>query len=218
MYHQRLRYMLIIGAGGHAKELLDVLISNGYDNLFFYDDLPANTASRMFSKFQIIKKEQEATRYFKQTDKRFVLGMGGSILRQSMAVKLHSLGGDLTTVISKKAQVSDFDVSIGDGVNIMHHVIIQPSVVIGEGTLINASALVHHDTVIGKYCEMAPAAIITGGCMIGDFTFIGSGAIILPGLCVGKNVVIGAGAVVTKDVADNAKVSGIPAKAMNKND
>ncbi|WP_228449232.1 LbetaH domain-containing protein [Duncaniella dubosii] len=39
-----------------------------------------------------------------------------------------------------------------------------------------------------------------------------AGAIILPGVTVGENAIVAAGAVVTKDVAENTIVAGIPAK------
>ena len=47
---------------------------------------------------------------------------------------------------------------------------------------------------------------------IGDGVWIGSRAIILPGVRVGHGSVVAAGAVVTKDVAPNTLVAGIPAK------
>lgn len=43
---------------------------------------------------------------------------------------------------------------------------------------------------------------------------IGSGAVILCGITIGKQALIGAGAVVTHDVADQAVVAGIPARAV----
>ena len=42
--------------------------------------------------------------------------------------------------------------------------------------------------------------------------WIGAKAIILPGVTVGENAVVAAGAVVTKDVAANTVVAGVPAK------
>jgi acetyltransferase-like isoleucine patch superfamily enzyme len=84
--------------------------------------------------------------------------------------------------------------------------------VIGKGTLINTGAHLHHDIEIGDFCEIAPAALLLGKAKLGSHVFVGAGAIILPGITVGKNVVIGAGAIVTKNISDNQKVKGNPAK------
>lgn len=43
---------------------------------------------------------------------------------------------------------------------------------------------------------------------------IGSGATILANTCIGENAIVGAGAVVTKDVAPNTIVAGVPAKVL----
>ena len=204
--------MLIIGAGGHAKEVFDVLYNNGEKNLFFYDDISANSPVDIFNQFPVITTIEEAMDYFKKTDNRFVLGVGGTEIRKQLSDKIISLGGQLTSVISMRAYVSAYDVSLGSGVNIMHNVTIQPSVKIGEGTLINANVIIHHDTDIGKFCEIGPASVITGNCTIGDFSFIGAGAILKPGVKLGCNVVVGAGAVVINDIPDNTTVTGIPAK------
>jgi len=47
---------------------------------------------------------------------------------------------------------------------------------------------------------------------IGDYVFIGPRSIILPGINIGKGAIIAAGAIVTKDVAPNEIVGGVPAK------
>lgn len=47
---------------------------------------------------------------------------------------------------------------------------------------------------------------------IGKNVWIGSNATILPGVTIGDHAVIAAGAVVTKDVAKDAVVAGVPAK------
>ncbi|MEO8413530.1 MAG: acetyltransferase [Ginsengibacter sp.] len=208
--------MLIIGAGGHAKELLDILNFNGEEEIFFYDDVARNSDSKLFNTYRILKNTKEAAAYFQEGDKRFLLGTGGTKIRKVLADKFGLLGGKISQVISKRAYISAFDVFIGEGVNIMHNVTIEPSVTVGKGSLINLNSTIHHDSSIGEYCEIGPGVCITGNCRIGDFTFIGSGVIITPNITVGNNVVIGAGSVVTNDIQDNTTVVGIPAKALNK--
>ncbi len=48
--------------------------------------------------------------------------------------------------------------------------------------------------------------------------WIGAAATILPGVTIGENAVVAAGAVVSKDVADNTIVGGIPAKIIKQID
>ena len=43
---------------------------------------------------------------------------------------------------------------------------------------------------------------------------VGANAVVLEGVEVGDNAVVGAGAVVTKDVAPNAVVAGVPARVL----
>ena len=47
---------------------------------------------------------------------------------------------------------------------------------------------------------------------IGENCYIGVGAKILPDLKIGKNSIIAAGSIVTKNVKENSKVLGIPAR------
>lgn len=208
--------MLIIGAGGHAKEILDILISIDSDTVVtFFDDVSNDLPALIYNKYKIIKSLDDAQKLFLK-DPRFVLGLGIPIVRKKLADKFVAIGGILESVISPRAQIGCFNVVLGKGLNIMHGVLISSDVAIGEGSLINAHATIHHDTKIGKYCEVSPGAHITGGCKIGDFCIIGAGAIILPKIQIGKGVTVGAGAVVTKNIPDDVLAKGVPAKIYKK--
>ena len=55
-------------------------------------------------------------------------------------------------------------------------------------------------------------SLVPGPIHIKKNVWIGAGATILPGVTIGENAVVAAGAVVSKDVAANTNVGGIPAK------
>ena len=203
--------MIIVGAGGHAKEIAGVLAENGtVGSIFFYDDVTANLPDKLFG-FRILKNEQEAKDVF-ATDPRFGLGVGGMQVRYDLAKRFTSWGGKLTSIISEKASISPFNVFLGEGANVMTGAVITSESHVGVGTLIHSLASLHHDTVIGDYCEISPGAHILGWVTVGDFSMVGSGAVILPRVKIGRNVIIGAGAVVTKDVPDGRSVKGVPAR------
>ncbi|HEX8607646.1 MAG TPA: DapH/DapD/GlmU-related protein [Pedobacter sp.] len=56
------------------------------------------------------------------------------------------------------------------------------------------------------------STVLTKPIIIRRKAWIGAGATILPGVTVGENAVVAAGAVVSKDVAENTIVGGVPAK------
>ena len=205
--------MLIVGAKGFAKELLQVLLDNDQaGNVVLYDDVTNDLPTIMFGNFPVLTNEEQARDYFANIDNRFCLGLGNPILREKMAAKFNNWGGILTSTISKSATISNLDVRIGVGSNIMPTALISPSVEIGEGSLIYFRAIITHDCILGKFVEISPSVTVLGRVTIGDYTQIGGGAIILPDVNIGHNVIVGAGAVVTKDVPDKAVVAGVPAK------
>lgn len=83
-------------------------------------------------------------------------------------------------------------VTISDGCQIGHNVVF---------------ATLNHGLSAEERKYTFPAPII-----LGKNVWIGSNATILQGVTIGDNAVVGAGAVVTKDVAANTVVGGVPAK------
>lgn len=204
--------MLIIGAKGFAKEVLEIVHQNGtIDKLNFYDDVNEDLGDTLFDTFPILKSLEQAQSYFRETDDSFTLGVGGPAIRQLLYNKFVSLGGQPVSVISGLSDIGHYGVKIGEACTITAGVRITNDIVIGKGSLLNLNVTVGHDSTIGEFVEICPNVSISGNCEIGDFTFVGTGAIILPKIKIGKNVVIAAGAVVNKDVPDNVLIAGVPA-------
>ena len=90
--------------------------------------------------------------------------------------------------------------------------VLTTNIMIGEFVHINLDCTIGHDVEIGDFCTLSPGVHISGKVKIGDNVFLGTGAVVLPGLNIGKESRVGAGAVVTKDVAPNSTVVGIPAR------
>ncbi|MBU0941568.1 MAG: acetyltransferase [Bacteroidetes bacterium] len=205
--------MLIIGAKGFAKEILEICKENNkLKNLVFYDDISEDIEIKLYGEFQIIKTLEEAKEYFKDIDNQFSIGLGNPKLRELMYSKFISIGGKITNTISNRSMISTFDVEINSGCNILSGVNISNGVKIGIGCIIHYNVNVTHDCKIGDFVEISPSANLLGHVTIGNFTHIGSNVTILPNIKIGNNVTIGAGAVVSKDIPDNTVALGIPAK------
>jgi len=205
--------MLIIGAKGFAKEVLEIVYQNDdINNLVFYDDVNADVPNYLYDKFQILRSEKEAKDYFNNIDKRFTIGVGNPKLRQILYKKFVNLGGELISVVSNESSIGNFGNQIGLGCNIHQGVIITNDIKIGVGVILNLNTTVGHDTIIEDFVEVSPNVNISGNCIVESGAFIGTNAIILPKIKIGENSIVGAGALVTKDVPKNVLVAGIPAK------
>ena len=89
--------------------------------------------------------------------------------------------------------------------------------IIGRGTKINRYAHIGHNGIVGKHCQIGGQCFIAGSCFVGDFCELALCSCVRNGTRLGKNVMVGMGSVVTKDVADDWIVYGVPAKPVRKN-
>jgi len=117
--------------------------------------------------------------------------------------------------------VNIYGCKIGDGSFIGPFVEIQKGVNIGENTRISSHTFICEGVTIGNGVFIAHGVMFVNDkfidnnkmrkIIIEDEVRIGSGAVILP-VKIGKGAVIGAGSIVTKDIPENAVVSGNPAE------
>lgn len=203
--------MLVIGAKGHAKEVIEIL-KNDHQSIYFFDNISQPPITQFLEHYKVLNSWEAVAQYFQNEKKAFCLALGGTRIKEQLANKCLELGGNLVSCFAQNAIIGSFDVNIGKGCNIMQRSFISNSVSIDMGVLVNYGASLHHDVQVGRYCEIAPGAQLLGRCTIGDYVAIGAGSIILPDIVIGDNAVIGAGAVVTQHVAPGTTVVGIPAK------
>lgn len=88
----------------------------------------------------------------------------------------------------------------------------QGGIHIGDGSLIGHKvvlATLNHGFAPEDRGTLYPSPIV-----IGRNVWVGASATILPGVTIGDNAIIAAGAVVTKDVAENTIIGGVPARVI----
>lgn len=205
--------MLIVGAKGFAKEVMEILHQNSEtENLCFYDDVTENFPDLLYEKFRVLKTLQEAKNYFETVDSRFTIGIGNPKLRRMLHHKFSDIGGIFSSTISKNAEIGSFGVDVEMGCNILSGVKISNDVIIRKGTMIYYNSIITHDVTIGEFCEISPSVNILGRVKIENNVQIGTGAIIFPDVIIENNVIVAAGSVVREDIPENKMVAGVPAK------
>lgn len=210
--------MLIVGAKGFAKEVLEIVYKDyPGEDIVFYDDVSEDLPDLLYGKFKIVRSLEEVSKLYLGKTFTFTLGIGNPSTRKMLYNKFIAVGGVFVSTISSTSTIGSFGNMIGEGCNIMLRTILTNDINIGKGVIINQLSSVGHDVVIGDFVELCPSVCISGNCVIGEGTFIGTGAIVLPKVKIGANVVVGAGAVVSKDLPDNCTAVGIPAKIIKQN-
>ncbi|MDB4081772.1 UDP-3-O-(3-hydroxymyristoyl)glucosamine N-acyltransferase [Candidatus Pelagibacter sp.] len=84
--------------------------------------------------------------------------------------------------------------------------------VIGKNTFIDNQVHIAHNNKIGNNCIIAGQVGFAGSSVLGDNVMIGGQAGISGHLKIGSNIQIGGGSGVVKNIPDNSKVMGYPAK------
>jgi len=204
--------MVILGAKGHSKEVLDILLEKyPEDKIVFFDNINKDD-NLLYDKFKVFNNFPDIPKIHSS----FFLGIGNIQLRKKLAQLGIKNNMNWSGIRSESACIGKFQSTIHSTVDIMQNVTISSCVKIEKGTLLNRNVNIHHDVSIGEFCEIAPNVIVLGGALIGDNVFIGAGAIILPKMIIEDNAIIGAGTVVNKDVKKSTKVVGNPCKEIGK--
>ena len=198
--------MIIFGASGHAKVIIDIIdsIEGSFD--FIVDDDK--------SKKQLLNHPIQHSLTSAMDNHELIIAVGDNSIRRKLAGQIKNKF--CNALIHSSAIVSK-NVQIGEGSTVMANSVINSSAKIGKHSIINTSAVVEHDSGIGDFVHISPGAVITGNVQIGEGTQVGAGATVIPGIKIGKWVTIGAGAVIIKDVPDHAVVVGNPGKIVKFN-
>lgn len=204
--------MLILGAGGFAKQLLDTLLQTpSLGAPIFFDDITPEEDIDLRHDFTVIRTWDEVAAHL-LSDSRFALGTGNPAHRSMLFGRAVAAGGRPVSIISPHARVSSFHTAIGEGVSILEGVVVEAYATIGDGALLNLKAMVTHDCKVGAYSELGPASCMLGRSELKERVTLGAGATLLPRLTVGSDSVVATGAVVTADIPKECTVAGIPAR------
>ncbi|MEY8199470.1 MAG: acetyltransferase [Colwellia sp.] len=195
--------LAIIGAGGHAKVVLDTLIEQDQAEVLLYDSSQELDGSQLLDCRINLLGNLLLEDYFH-------IAIGSNHVRLKFYEKFKN-DSTFLKIESTSAIVSHF-ANIGVGVYIAAGSVIGCETEIGLGSIINHGAVVDHDCKIGRFCHIAPNATLLGNVEIGEQVFIGAGSIVLPGVFIASHTIIGAGAVVTSDVLEAGTIVGVPGR------
>lgn len=206
-----MKTLAIIGAGGHAKVLLDtVRAENRYRDIVFLDDNAL--ADGLFMDCPLIGGRQIGLTVRPDTHD-FIVAIGSNVVRRQRQTELEQLGFRAATIVHPNATVSPY-ARIGAGTAVFARAVINSCANIGKGCIINTAAVVEHDCTLADFVHISPGACLAGGTAVGTESWVGIGAVARQGVRIGQNCTIGAGAAVVCDIADGITAAGVPARPL----
>jgi sugar O-acyltransferase (sialic acid O-acetyltransferase NeuD family) len=211
-----MKRVVIIGAGGHGREVADILRqqaerSSELSVLGFVVDEPTLHAE-IINDLPVLGDWS----WFETVDRseiRVVCAVGLPQTRKRLIDRARSLGLSFINAISTLAHLSPY-AKIGEGLMMFPYSFASADSFIGDHAIVNVASTVSHDTKIGSYATLNPGVHLAGNVSIGEGCYLGIGSSVIQGVMIGSWTTLGAGTVVIRDLPENVVAVGVPARVI----
>lgn len=211
------RNIIIIGSGGHASVVIDIVEKVGDHTIIGLIDSFRTKGNKVMG-YEILGDVEDLPGLSESSGTfDLCIAVGDNWQRHLLYEKVVTLldDVDLPAIIHPSAQIAR-SVKMGRGVVVMAGVVINSRTTIGDLSILNTNSGIDHDCELRHYGSLAPGVVCGGNVSIGAFSAIGIGSTVSHGMSIGDHVVIGAGSLVLKDCEPHHVYYGRPAEMVRK--
>ena len=197
--------LVIIGAGGFAKSIIDSINYTEMELVGFVDTFKQG----YHQGYPIIAND--INEIIKPHSYVYFIGVGEPKTRYEFISLLKNKNLSLINIIDPSAMVSR-NVELGVGIYIGKMCIVNSDSQLQDGAVINTRSLIEHGNTIGFCSNVSTNVVLNGDVTVGNKTFIGSCTVVNGQITIGSNSTIGSGSVVIRNIPDQVVVAGSPTR------
>ena len=211
-----LQKIVVIGAGGFAREVVDVFdaintIRPTYNVIGYVVDPQYGTPGDQINDKPIIGGLDWLAEHINEV--QAICGIGEPEQRNRVINRLQGKGVGFCSIMHPDSIYTRW-ITIADGTIIAAGCILTNNIQIGNHVHINLDCTIGHDVIIEDFVTLAPGVHVSGNVILREGCYIGTGANIIEKKEIGVWSVVGAGSTVTANVPSNTTVVGVPGKVI----
>jgi sugar O-acyltransferase (sialic acid O-acetyltransferase NeuD family) len=209
---------VIVGAGGHGRELLDVVdaINKEVPTFMFLGFLDDHPDPHLNAVHALGREVLGPVQMLDTIEAEYLIGIGSPNTR-SRVDALASRAERVAAIAVHPAASLGANVSLAAGCVVCAGARLTTNIRAGRHVHVNLNATLAHDCTVGDYVTINPGACVSGNVTLGRSVAIGAGAVVLQGLTIGDGATVGAAAAVVTNVPEGTVVVGVPAKPLQRN-
>ncbi|MGH1720814.1 NeuD/PglB/VioB family sugar acetyltransferase [Enterococcus casseliflavus] len=204
--------LIIIGAGGFAKEIIFLVERNNFftikglvdDN---YQHLPEEILD-----YPVLGGIDYLNQIRKNT--AIAIGVAKPKIKQMIYHKIKNNGNLFFPNIIDNTALIGREVSFGIGNIIMPYTTFTAHINFGNFNMVNIHSTIGHNSEINNYNSIYPDVNLSGNVRIGSHNEFGVGTKVIQNIKIGNDNITGAGSVVIRNIKDKMKLVGVPAKTI----
>lgn len=205
------KQVVLIGAGGGSRDILDILDACGRDVLGFVVDPQYAVPDRIVNGRPVLGGFDWLSRHV--TSVEAICGVGASQHRFQLIQRANALRAAFCSVIHPSAILTR-RTDIGEGSCIGAGCVLTNNIRIGNHVQINIGCTISHDTVLDDFVTLSPGVHVAGNVTLQTGCFVGIGVNIIEKKTIGAWSIVGAGSTITQDVPPNTTVVGVPGRVI----
>ena len=203
--------LVILGAGGHGRALIELLQDlPGYELVGLVDGRPPPGP---VLGVPVLGDESALPGLVRDGCRLACIAIGDNAARLAAGARLEALGFALPALVHPSAIIAR-SAELAPGVVVLPRVVLGALARVGRLAILNTGAIAEHDTLVGEGAHVGPGAVLAGGVRVGARALVGAGAACKPYVGIGADAVVGVGAAVVADVAAGQSVGGVPARVL----